>query len=108
MLNSIMLVGKVLNEITIKSDENGEKYANIIIDINNKDNNHYKIPVKVSGKLADTLNEYCTTGNMVGIKGYMKNTIDDIDKLKIEIVAEKISFLTNQKSINKKEKNIER
>jgi len=48
------------------------------------------INIQVFDNLSNTLNEYCKTGDLVGVKGRIQNSN--------VLIAEKITFLSNNKS----------
>lgn len=93
MLNQIVLVGR-LKEIEYEDEVNVEftlvvprNYKNID-GIYEEDN----IPVYISGSIAKNFKEYCKKGDLIGVKGRIQVKDNDI-----EIVAEKITFLSNKK-----------
>ena len=50
------------------------------------------INIQVFDNLSNTLNEYCKTGDLVGVKGRIQNSN--------VLIAEKITFLSNKKEDN--------
>lgn len=88
MLNNFMVVGRI-NNIDLK---NGICVLTIRIprSFKNKDGEYEEdlISVQVFGSLSDTLNEYCDSEDLVGIKGRIQSS--NI------LVAEKVSFLSGK------------
>lgn len=92
MMNNFMVVGRI-NNIDLEDDkcilamkvtrsyknENGEYEENLI-------------NIQVFDNLSNTLNEYCKTGDLVGVKGRIQNGN--------VLIAEKITFLSNKKEDN--------
>lgn len=99
MLNQVVIVGR-LKEI-IKVDENK---LNIVVSVHqpfkNKDGEYDVdlIDCEVIGGIANTTNQYCDIGNVVGVKGRLKVDYYNKDDKSIKIMkvyAEKISLLSN-------------
>ncbi len=94
MLNQFVLVGRIEE---MKDEKEG---ATVTIAVqqtfkNNEgmyDTNH--IEVRIFGKIAEGTKEYCEVGDIVGVKGRMQKLESD-DAL--NIIAEKISFLTGSR-----------
>lgn len=92
MMNNFITVGRI-NNIDLENDkciltlkvtrsyknENGEYEEDLI-------------NIQVFDNLSNTLNEYCKTGDLVGVKGRIQNSN--------VLIAEKITFLSNKKEDN--------
>ena len=88
MLNNFMLVGKI-NNIDLEDD----KYVLTLKVLRGykNENGEYEedlITIQVCNSLSDALNEYCSNGDTVGVKGRIQSS--NI------LVAEKITFLSNK------------
>lgn len=108
MLNQIALVGRLVSDPEIKETESGKKVSNITLAVNRSYKNHngiYEtdfIPVKLWNGIATNTFEYCKKGNLVGVKGRVQSTIvsddsksiDESKKNELQIVAEKVTFLS--------------
>lgn len=92
MLNQVVMVGRIKNidvkdnkcyiKITVPrsyKNENGE-YENDILD------------TMVVGGMVDNVENYCTVGDLIGVKGRLEET----NKGMI-VVAEKVTFLSSKK-----------
>lgn len=94
MLNQVILVGRLKDEIEWLDEQNA--ILTLAIPRPTKDENgEYGIDmvkVKIVGQIADNTAEYCHKGDIIGIKGRVV-TEDD----KINIVAEKVTFLSSHK-----------
>lgn len=108
MLNQIELVGRLTEDPEIKSLESGKRVSDLILAVPRSWKNAdgiYEIdfiPFKVWNTLADKVKEYCHKGDMVGIKGRLQMiTIGETNKQKLEVVAEKVTFLKSSKSKDK-------
>lgn len=90
MLNNFMLVGKI-NNIDLEDD----KYVLTLKVLRGykNENGEYEedlITIQVCNSLSDALNEYCSNGDTVGVKGRIQSSN--------VLVAEKITFLNNNKA----------
>lgn len=96
MLNQTVLVGRLVNEPIIEEDKN---YCRIIISVPRSFKNAegiYEediIPIILYQTIAQNTAEYCKKGDLIGIKGRIQATENDI-----EIVAEKLTFLSSKKT----------
>lgn len=98
MLNQVVLVGRLVREPELKETENGKKVTVIELAVQRiykNSNGEYEtdfIPVKLWNNIAEKTNEYCKKGDVLAVKC----RIQSIDG-KIEIVAEKVTFLRSSK-----------
>lgn len=108
MLNQIVLIGRLVQDPEIKELENGVKASYITLAVPRSHKNSdgiYEtdfIPVKLLSGVAESTTEYCKKSDLLGIKGRIQ-TKQEENKNIIEIVAEKVTFLSSGKS---KDKNI--
>lgn len=89
MLNQLVIVGRLYQEIKDNiivvsvprsfKNENGEYDTDLIT-------------CKVWGNLAENVEKFCTKDSLIGIKGRLENNNN-----KIEVIAEKITFLKSSK-----------
>lgn len=114
MLNQVVLVGRLTKEVELKEMEDGKKLANITIAVPRSfknENGEYEtdfIDCVLWNSVASNTAEYCHKGDLIGIKGRLQNgpiANDDgeIVAQTIQIIAEKLTFLSS-KSSNEKEK----
>ena len=101
MLNQLVLVGRLVSDLEINETENGTKECNITLSIprnyKNEDGiyeNDY-ISLRLCNEIATKVVEYCKKGDLLGIKGRVQTRQED-NKNIIEIIAERVSFLTNK------------
>lgn len=103
MLNQFIVVGRVFKELELRETKNGKSVLDLPIAINNgKDDTTY-LTVQLFGLIADNTNKYIHKGDLVGIKGNIKNNNwEDKEGKKhydYSFIAEKVTFLsTNKKS----------
>lgn len=102
MLNQIVLVGRLVQDLEIKELENGQRVSYITLAVprsyKNADGIYETdfIPCMVWNNIADNVKEYCKKGDLLGIKGRIQ-TRQEENKSIIEIVAEKVTFLSSRK-----------
>lgn len=98
MLNQIVLVGRLVEDLEIKENENGKKVAYITLAVprafKNVDGVYETdfIECILWQGIAQSTSEYCKKGDLIGVKGRIQS-----NNKKIEIVAEKVTFLSNKK-----------
>lgn len=102
MLNQIILVGRLVQDPKIKELENGQRVSHITLAVprsyKNSDGIYETdfIPCIICNNVADNVKEYYRKGDLLVIKGRIQ-TRQEEDKNIIEIVAEKVTFLSNRK-----------
>lgn len=102
MLNQIVVVGRLVSDPEIKETENGDKVSYITLAVSRcykNDAGIYEtdfIPVKLFKNIAENTADYCKKGDIVGVKGRLQ-TKQEEGKNIIEIVAEKVTFLSSRK-----------
>ena len=110
MLNEIVLVGRLTNDVEIKTLESGNKVSNITLAVPRNFKNSegiYEtdfIPIEIWNTIAENAFEYLKTGDMVGVKGRLQSrNLDKNDKKEtvMEVIAEKITFLTSKSTEEK-------
>ena len=114
MVNQIVLVGRIARAPEVKETETGKKVSTITLAVprNYKNiNGEYDtdfLDCTLWDSVAESTNEYCQTGDMIGIKGRVQNRIiespEGTKKRKTEIIAEKVTFLGTNNSHRKNEK----
>lgn len=101
MLNQIVIVGRLVQDLEKKELEN-ERELNVTLAVprsyKNLDGEYDTdfIPVKMFGQIAKSTREFCEKGDLIGIRGRVQSRKEE-DKIIIEIIAEKATFLNNHK-----------
>lgn len=102
MSNSVILIGRITSTPEVQDSIDNKKYCivNLAIQRSYKnDEGVYEIdyiPVRLEGSIATNTAEYCKQGDLVGVKGTLRQTIDG----RLQVYAERITFLAS-KDINK-------
>lgn len=106
ILNQIVLVGRLTRNITVNKSDKGVKVATISLAIPRSFKNMEGgydtdfIDCVAFDNIAENTKEYCEKGDIVGVKGRVQSrTVEKEGKTEylMEIIAEKITFLSNKK-----------
>ncbi len=106
MLNQVVLVGRLVKDVEVKTGENDFKYSFITLAIPRSYKNHDGIydtdfvECVLWSNTASNTAEYCKKGDIVGIKGRIESRVieeNNINKTIIQIIAEKVTFLSSKK-----------
>ena len=107
MLNQVVLVGRIVVDPEITKTENNKKMTILTVAVPRAYNNMEGaydtdfIKCVLWAGIAETTCEYCKKGDIVGIKGRIQvNSYekDNEKKYSMEVVAEKVSFLSSKKA----------
>lgn len=106
MLNQIILVGRLVRDISVNKSENGTKVATIPLAIPRSFKNMEGtydtdfIDCVAFDNIATNTAEYCNKGDIVGVKGRVQSRVveeDGKNKTITDIIAEKVTFLSSNK-----------
>lgn len=112
MLNQIVLVGRLTRDITVNKSESGVKVATIGLAIprsyKNMDGNYDTdfLDVTAFDLVATNTAEYCKKGDIIGIKGRVQSRVigeEGNTPQVMELIAEKVTFLSTAKNKDKEE-----
>ena len=105
MLNQVVLVGRLTRNITVNKSERG-KVATVPIAVprsfKNPEGSYDTdfIDCIVFDHIAENTSEYCSKGDIVGIKGRVQSKVVELGEgkkeNKLEIICEKITFLSSK------------
>lgn len=108
MLNQVVLVGRIVKDIEVKELESGKKVTNMTLAIprsfKNADGIYETdfVDITLWSEIATNTAEYCKKGDLVGVKGRLQSSTyekeDGTKQHKMEVIAEKVSFLLSKKS----------
>ena len=107
MLNQVVLVGRLVRDPELIETENNKKQSRITIAIprsfKNMDGEYETDFVNciLWDVVAKNTVEYCTKGDIVGIKGRIQSNVvekDNEKKYYIDVIAERVTFLSNKKT----------
>ena len=110
MVNSVMLVGRLAQDIEVKKLESGKEVTKVGLAVPRS----FKNPDGLYDTdffdcilwegLAKNASEYCKKGDTVGVRGRLQTSTYEIDGVKrkaVEIIAEKLTFLSSKKTDQK-------
>ena len=108
MLNHVVVAGRLTSDPVVEETENGKKVSSITVAVprsyKNVDGTYDTDFIRCTlwGGIAENTCEYCKKGDIVGVKGRIQTssyeTEDGNKKYAMEVVAEKISFLSSRKA----------
>ncbi len=110
MLNQVVLVGRIVYELELKKNDSGKRYMSLTLAIprsfKNMEGNYDTdfIRCLLWDNIAENTSVYCHKGDIVGVKGRLQSrTIEKKDKREtiMEVIAEKVTFLTSSKTKDK-------
>lgn len=106
MLNQTVIVGRIVKDPELRETENGSKVTNITLAVPRSFKNsegEYDtdfISCVLWKGIAESTSEYCKKGDLVGVKGRIQTRNielqDDIKRNIVEVVAEKVTFLSSK------------
>lgn len=102
MLNQIIIVGRLVQDPEIKELENGQSVSYITLAVPRSwknPNGIYEtdfIECTLLNTVAESTIKYCNKGDILGIKGRIQTRKQE-NKNIMEIVAEKVTFLSSRK-----------
>lgn len=102
MNNCVMLIGRLTTTPEVQDSIDGKTYCIVTLAITRSyknDEGVYEtdyIPVRLEGTIATNTAEYCKQGDLVGVKGMLRQTIEG----RLQVCVDKLSFLSS-KDINK-------
>lgn len=108
MLNQIILVGRLTRDISVNRSEKGVKVATISLAIprsfKNSEGSYDTdfVDCIAFDTVAENTSEYCSKGDIVGVKGRVQSRVvekDDKKEYLSEIIAEKITFLSSKPKV---------
>lgn len=108
MLNQVVIVGRLTKDIQTIETEDGKKTTTITIAVprsfKNADGVYDTdfVSCVLWNGIAENTAEYCHKGDVIGVKGRIQNkqakNEDGSDSREIEVIAEKVTFLSSKKS----------
>ena len=109
MLNQVVLVGRLTKDPEYQ-DKNGKKLCYVTLAVQrpyrNADNLYDTdfIHCVLWNAIAENTCEYCKCGDIIGVKGRLQSgsyeTEDGDNKYYLEVVAERITFLSSKSSLD--------
>lgn len=110
MLNQVVLVGRLTRDVIVNKSDKGIKVATVSLAIprsfKNADGVYDTdfVDCVAFDNVASNTSEYCSKGDIVGIKGRIQSRVienDDKKEYATDIVCEKITFLSSHVKDNK-------
>ena len=113
MLNQVILVGRLVKTPELFLTDNGKKGSIVTLAVGRNfknQNGEYDtdfLDCHLWTMVAENTAEYCRTGDVIGVKGRLQSRIieneDGTKYKKMEIIAEKVTFLSSNRNTEIKE-----
>ena len=106
MLNQVVIVGRLVEKPIVEENENGKKVCNITLAVPRSYKNAEGIydtdfiKCTLWNVIAENTTEYCDKGDLVGVKGRLQCLSGN----ELQLIAEKVSFLSSSKTKKREEK----
>ena len=116
MLNQTVIVGRLVKDPEVKETDSGKKVSDIKLAVprsyRNAEGDYDTdfITCVLWAGVAENTAEYCKKGDLIGIKGRIQTVKveeNGITKDVMEVVAEKVTFLSSKKTKDEVESGIE-
>ena len=107
MINTVMLVGRLVQDPEIIERENGSKVSRVTLAVNRKfkssDGVYHTdfIDCVLWNNFAKNVNDYCSKGDLIGIRGRIQVDVYEKDGIKrkiTDVIAESVTFLSSMKN----------
>lgn len=107
MINAVMLVGRLVQDPEMIERDNGRKVSRVTLAVNRKfkgtDGVYHTdfIDCVLWNNIAKNVNEYCSKGDLIGIRGRIQVETYEKDGIKrkiTDVIAESITFLSSMKN----------
>lgn len=107
MLNQVVLVGRLVRNPEVQTTDTGKKRSSITLAVSRGyknldgvyDTDFFDCTLWTG--IAENTSEYCKAGDVIGVKGRLQTWIseneDGTKSKKMEIIAEKVTFLSSNK-----------
>ena len=101
-MNTVMLVGRLAQDIEVKTTETGKEVTKVSLAVNRSFKNPdgiYEvdfIDCVLWDGLAKNIDEYCKKGDTVGIRGRIQVShyeVEGVKKKSVDVIVERMSFL---------------
>lgn len=99
MLNNVVLVGRITNDIEKLENEEKTSYR-LMLKISRSfknENGEYDtdiVPIELMNYIGSNVLQYCEKGDIIGAKGRIQS-----NEKGISVIAERITFLSNNKKL---------
>ena len=108
MLNQTIIVGRMVTDPELRQTESGKKVVNVTLAVPRSFKNlngQYEtdfIDCVLWKGIAESTVQYCKKGDLIGIKGRIQTrdveSEDETHKKYVEVIAEKVTFLSSKKA----------
>ena len=110
MLNQVVIVGRLTRDVEVHKSDSGKQISTITLAIprgfKNVDGNYDTdfISCILWDQVATNTSTFCHKGDILGVRGRLQSRVVEEDKNKktiVDIIAEKVTFLSSKKETEK-------
>ena len=99
-MNNYICVGRITKDIELRYTPNNKAVATIYLAVQNSKDDTTFLPITIFGSMAETTNKYCKKGDLIGIRGIIKNhnwqDNQGNKRYNYSFIAERVSFLSSK------------
>ena len=99
-MNNYICVGRITKDIELRYTPNNKAVATIYLAVQNSKDDTTFLPITVFGNIAETTSKYCKKGDLIGIRGIIKNhnwqDNQGNKRYDYSFIAERVSFLSSK------------
>ncbi len=107
MNNNFIVIGRITRDLELRYTKDHKAVLELPLAISNGKDDTTFLNVSVFGTIAETINKFCKKGDLLGVKGIIKNNnYEDKNGNKhyeYRFLAERVSFLQMKKEDKKEE-----
>lgn len=109
MLNQVILVGRIVRDPELRETSDGKSVTNVTLAVSrnfkNSETGEYEtdfIRCTLWSGIAQSTSEYCSKGDVIGVKGRLMMKSREISEGKMfnypEVIAEKVTFINTRRN----------
>lgn len=107
-MNNFNAIGRITNKPELRYTKENKAVSKFTLAINNSKDDTSFIPITYFGKIAETINEYCEKGDLIGVQATIKNNNykDKEGNMHYDyiFIGNRVEFLSTKGNSTKKEK----
>lgn len=97
MINVVVLQGRLCFDVKVKDGKTPYMQNRLAVRNGSDDKDTVFIDIKIFGKQAEVVDEYCKKGDMIGVSGRLTQYTNDDDETFLSVVANSVEIFWNGK-----------
>jgi len=110
MNNVCFFIGRISKDLELKYTKDKKPVLDLPLAITNGKDDTTFVTISVFGNVAESINNYCNKGDLVGVKAMLKNHNWEDAKgnkhYEFNFIANQVTFLSKKKTDDKKEEKV--